>query len=348
MGKKNHEIFMLRCFDLARFGAAAVSPNPMVGAVIVNEGSIIGEGWHQAYGQAHAEVNAIASIKAENRKQLPFSTLYVSLEPCCIYGKTPPCTDLILDHGLSEVVISCLDQTPTVAGKGVEMLRRKGVNVTTGILQQKGEALARIRNTLVTKSRPYIILKFAQSADGYLGKRGESYWLTNAFSKTLVHKWRSETDAILVGTTTAAIDNPRLNNRYFTGPDPLRIVLDRTGRLARGLHIFDDSQDTWIISERKDAAFTGQRTLLKTLCFDENMLTSLLEMLFRAGKSSILVEGGAHLLNSFIVAGLWDEARIFTSPKLLGNGIEAPRIRYLNSAQYQIGSDTLTHIFNYS
>ncbi len=218
------EIYVQRCFDMAVLGVDKVSPNPMVGAILVHKNRIIGEGYHEKFGQAHAEVNALRNVEPSDKKYISSSTLYVSLEPCCIHGNTPPCTDLIIKNGIPEVVISCLDQTPKVAGEGVGKLKRSGINVFEGLLKQKGERLSNIRNTFVTEERPYIILKYAQSLDGFIGKPDRQVWLTNSVSKRLVHKWRQEADAIIVGTNTALIDNPKLTTRYFSGSCPLRIV----------------------------------------------------------------------------------------------------------------------------
>ena len=211
----DEELYIKRCFDLARLGKGKVSPNPLVGAVIVHENRVIGEGYHAAYGKAHAEVNAIESIKSEDKKLLKESIIYISLEPCCIHANTPPCTDLIIKNQIPKVVFSSIDRTPNVDGKSIEILEDAGCQVQLGILQSEGDQLCRFRNTFVAKKRPYIILKYAQSLDGFIGKKEESIWLTNSISKRLVHKWRSEADAIIIGTNTAEIDNPKFDKSFL-------------------------------------------------------------------------------------------------------------------------------------
>jgi diaminohydroxyphosphoribosylaminopyrimidine deaminase/5-amino-6-(5-phosphoribosylamino)uracil reductase len=235
----DHTRYMQRCFDLAYLGAGKVSPNPMVGAVLVHQNQIIGEGFHTGYGQPHAEVEAVRSVREEDKPLLSESTLYVSLEPCCFRGKTPACTSLILEKNIPKVVISVKDFTPEVAGKGVAILKEAGVEVITGILEEEGKKVAAIRNHIVQQHRPFVLLKYARSADGYLSKKGQSTWLTNPLSKRWVHQWRKETDAIMVGTETAMMDNPCLTTRYFQGASPIRVVLDRQGRLPHDLHLFD-------------------------------------------------------------------------------------------------------------
>ena len=341
-----HEKYIRRCFDLARLGAGYVSPNPMVGAVIVHKGRIIGEGYHTVYGTAHAEVNAVNNVAEADRKLLSGATLYVSLEPCCIFGKTPPCTNLIIENKISEVVISCLDATPEVAGNGVQLLRDAGVKVTLGILEKEGKNLARFRNTFAGKNRPYIILKYAQSADGFIGKKDEQIWLTNAYAKRLVHKYRAETDAVLVGTKTASTDNPQLDNRYWTGKSPLRLILDRRMRLPQTLHIFNDKQPTLIFTENEIGIDGFERTRFIPLDFSKNIPRQICEVLAGGKVISLLVEGGTQTLQSFIDADLWDEARIFTVKKRLGNGISAPKIFGRTVSEESIASDRLTILGN--
>lgn len=319
-----YEKYIQRCFDLAVLGAGAVSPNPMVGAVLVYKDRIIGEGYHKKHGTAHAEVNALASVKPEDKHLISQSTLFVSLEPCCIFGKTPPCTQLILKHKIPKVVISCLDFTPEVAGNGVAILRKAGVEVVSGVLEKKGKEISSIRNTFVTKNRPYIILKYAQSSDGFMGKFDEPIWLTNSLSKKLVHKWRSETDAILVGTNTAQIDNPKLTNRLYFGKSPLRIVFDRTLKLNKQLHIVNPPSKTIVVCETMPPPSTEHLEYLR-LKFDEKFLPNLLHFLFERKISSLTVEGGQKTLQKFIDQQLWDEARVFVSRKKLFNGVQAPK-----------------------
>ncbi len=338
------ELFMLRCFDLARLGAGRVSPNPMVGAVLVHDGRIIGEGWHREYGKAHAEVNAVASVGEKDQHLIEKATLYVSLEPCCIFGKTPPCTNLILQNKIPKVVVSCLDQTPEVSGKGVEILRQNGVEVVTGILQKEGEALSSIRNTFISQQRPYINLKFAQSSDGFMGKPGQQVWISNELSKRLAHKWRSEFDAILVGTTTALVDNPQLTNRLWFGKSPLRIVFDKNLSLPHHFSMFDKTAKTLVVTE-KVAKKEGHVEFL-TLPFDQQLLPALLQYLFEQRITSLIVEGGSFTLHQFISLGLWDEATVFTSRHTLLSGIKAPILPVQPTESWQIASDSLTFYRN--
>lgn len=339
---------MQRCFDLARLGAGFVSPNPMVGAVIVHDDRIIGEGWHQAYGTAHAEVNAINSVKEKDKHLLTEATLFVSLEPCCIFGNTPPCTKLIIENRIPKVVISCLDATPEVAGNGVILLEKAGIKVTTGILEEEGRHLAAIRNTFAGKNRPYILLKWAQSTDGYIGQKDKQVWLTNPYSKRLAHQWRAQTDAILVGKNTAAIDNPELTNRYWSGASPLRLVIDKDLALHQSLHLFDDENPTLVFTEKEVSSMGFERTRFIPLDFENNIPEQIAATLASGRITSLLVEGGAKTLQSFIDIGLWDEARIFTTSKHLGTGINAPKIDGKEIAKTTIDGDILTIIKNNS
>ena len=337
---------MRRCFDLARLGAGNVSPNPMVGAVLVCDDRIIGEGFHRQYGQAHAEVNAVNNVRPEDRHLVPKATLYVSLEPCCIFGKTPPCTNLILEHRIPSVVISCLDQTPGVAGRGVEILRAAGVEVITGVLQAEGQRLSAIRNTFVSQQRPYIILKFAQTKDHFLGPEdGSQYWITNAFSKRLVHRWRSESDAVLVGTNTALSDNPQLTNRLYFGKSPLRVVVDRTGRLPDTLALFDGTSPTLVFTELINVVARKNLEYI-SIPFDKNLVRQILAHLADRKCTSLIVEGGTRILQAFLDAGLWDEARVFTGTKYLFKGIPAPLLPVAPAYSQSIAGDLLEVFFN--
>lgn len=342
-----HENIMQRCFELARLGAGHVSPNPMVGAVLVHEGRIIGEGWHRQYGQAHAEVNAIGSVKDADRHLIEKSTLYVSLEPCCIFGKTPPCTDLILRHKIPRVVVSCLDRTPEVSGQGVALLRAAGVEVLPGILKEKGESLSLIRNTFVSKKRPFIQLKFARSKDGYMGRHGRQVWISNPYSKRLIHRYRTEFDAILIGTKTALTDNPQLTSRLWPGRSPLRIVLDRNLQVASSSFLLNDGGKTWMIHDSglPSPESSGNARFVR-MNFDETLIPALLARLFEEKISSLIVEGGAQTLEHFVRSGWWDEAMIFTSDKILGSGIAAPLVSGDLKNELPIGSDVLTIFTN--
>lgn len=336
-----HHIYMQRCFDLARLGAGKASPNPMVGSVLVHQGKIIGEGYHHKYGTAHAEVNAIRSVSTKNRHLIPYSTLYVSLEPCCIFGKTPPCTHLIIKEKIPKVVISCLDLTPEVAGNGVQILQESGIEVVTGILEKEGQALSAIRNTFVSQHRPYIILKYAQSQNGMMGKATEQVWISHPYSKRLVHRWRNEADAILVGTNTAQIDNPQLNNRLYFGKSPIRIVLDRQLRLHPSLHLFDKTVKTWVITEKNPPKKNSEQLEYIKLFFDNQFIFNLLKILAEKKISSLIVEGGQKVLQSFITAQVWDEARVLVGQKIIKEGITAPKLNFSYRKKHKIGQDKL-------
>lgn len=319
-------IFMQRCLDLALLGMGNAAPNPMVGCVIVHDGIIIGEGYHEKYGQAHAEVNAIRSVK--NPELLPKSTLYVSLEPCAHFGKTPPCSDLIIENRIPHVVIGTIDPFASVAGKGIERMQHSGIEVVVGVLENECRELNRRFFTFHEKKRPYILLKWAQTLDGFIDTdRTETQhlsWITNALSKRLVHKQRSEESAILIGTDTAKYDNPALTVREWTGSQPIRMAIDRTGRLDSGLHLFDRKATSWIFTSRETPE-TENLKFIK-LDFNGNILPQLLSELHKQGVLSVIVEGGSKLLNSFLEAGLWDEAFIYTGNQFFGKGVAAPHI----------------------
>ncbi len=334
-----HSSYLQRCFQLAMLGSGYTSPNPTVGAILVHKERIIGEGYHQAYGAAHAEVNAVNSVHPSNRHLISQSTLYVSLEPCCIHGKTPPCTDLIIREKIKKVVIASLDQTPGVSGQGVQRLRAAGIEVMIMDELPDSQYASRIRNHFVTHQKPYIILKFAQSKDGFIGKKEQQVWLSNAYTKRLTHKWRSETDAIIVGTNTALTDNPRLTNRFFTGHSPLRIVLDKHLNLPPGLHLFDGESPTWVVTQSVPPFPAYPNTQFLSLPFDKNLLPEILNLLFEAKKSTLLVEGGAQLIHSFVEQNLWQEARIIYTDKFLHSGVKAPIFPKQKLQQLSISND---------
>ena len=321
-----HHLYMQRCFDLARLGAGRVSPNPMVGAVLVYDGRIIGEGWHRQYGQAHAEVNAVASVRQEERHLIPDSTLYVSLEPCNIHGKTPPCTSLLLREGIRKVVISCLDQTPGVQGKGVALLQQAGVEVTVGVMKDKGLEISAFRNVYVEKKRPYILLKYAQTPNGYMGIPDRQVWITNPFSKRWVHKLRAEYDAILIGTQTALTDNPRLTNRLWPGRPPLRIVLDRSLRIPPSHYLYLPDAPTLIVTAQQPPPNPPAHVSYWQDPFDEELLQRLMAELYRLNVTSLIVEGGSATLQHFIDKKYRDEAWVFTGNRLLPPGVPAPQL----------------------
>jgi diaminohydroxyphosphoribosylaminopyrimidine deaminase / 5-amino-6-(5-phosphoribosylamino)uracil reductase len=322
-----NEKYMLRCLELARLGAGNVAPNPMVGCVVVYGGKIIGEGFHQFFGGLHAEVNAINSVT--NQELLKRSTLYVSLEPCSHFGKTPPCTDLILSKKIPEIVIGTIDPYGEVAGKGLEKLRRAGLNVAVGLLEPECRELNKRFFTFHEKKRPYIILKWAQTLDGFIDIRGKKQvgsptWITRELARKLVHKIRSEEDAILVGTNTAEMDDPSLNVYNWSGRNPVRIVLDRLLRLPSTLKLFDNSSRTLVFNAKKTG--TENSTEFIKIDFAKTIVPQILRELFLRQIQSVIVEGGKQLLDSFITENLWDEAHIFIGNKVFQKGIEAPRL----------------------
>lgn len=320
----NHELYMQRCIDLAQRGLGHTAPNPQVGCVIVYNNKIIGEGYHQRYGEGHAEVNAVASVK--DKSLLTKATIYVTLEPCFHYGKTPPCVELILTHRIPHVVIACTDPYEKVAGQSIAKLRAEGIKVEVGILEKKATWLARRFFTTIQKKRPYIILKYAQSQDGFIGQEGKTLAISNAICKRLVHQWRSEEAAIMVGTNTAATDNPQLDVRHYFGKNPLRLVLDQQLRLPKNLKLFDQAIPTWVFTTQDNSAANSANLQYIQVSFDEQLLPTILEYLQQQKIQSLFVEGGKQLLQSFIDQGLWDEARVLTGDKHLGKGIAAPQL----------------------
>lgn len=324
------EKFMRRCLRLAVNGKGYTHPNPMVGAVIVYNGKIIGEGYHREYGKAHAEVNAINSVA--DRSLLPESTMYVSLEPCSHHGKTPPCAQLIIDSKIPKVVIASLDPYPEVSGRGVKMLHEAGVSVATGVLEQEARALNKEFFTAQSLGRPYIYLKWAQTKDGFIDKKREKDAalrptpISNDLTRVLVHKIRSEVGAIMVGTQTAINDDPSLTTRLWKGRHPVRVVLDRQRRIPGDNRLFDNRVPTIVFTEKTSVAEENENISIVPLGFDEAMIPSLLKELNNRKINSLLIEGGAMLLQSFIDAGAWDEARVEISEKLFRDGVRAPRI----------------------
>ena len=321
------EKYMARCIELARGGEGNTAPNPMVGAVIVHKGKIIGEGFHRKCGEAHAEVNAVASVRDE--ALLRDSTIYVSLEPCSHYGKTPPCAELIIRKGIPRVVVGTLDPFPEVSGRGVRMLREAGIEVVTGVLEEEARALNPAFMTFQIRKRPYVYLKWAQSADGFMDIRREdasvpSVLLSSAETLRRVHRLRSEVAAIMVGTRTALLDNPSLTVRHWAGRSPVRVVLDRTLKLPVGSHLLDGAVPTLVftaveVESRPNVEYVQ-------IDFGQEVLSQVLQYLYGQNLNSLMVEGGAELLESFLDAGLWDEAWVETAPVVLGAGVKAPAV----------------------
>lgn len=318
---------MHRCLQLAKLGAGNVAPNPMVGAVLVYKNTIIGEGYHQQYGQAHAEVNCINSVSEANQSFILKSTLYVSLEPCAHYGKTPPCADLIIKNKIPDVVVACRDSYEEVAGKGIQKLQQAGINVTLGILEKEALELNKRFFTYHTKQRPYIILKWAQSGDAKIAHRDFSaVKISNDVTNRLVHKWRSEETAILVGPNTALHDNPSLTTRLWKGNSPVRLVIDLQLKLPMSLHLFDGAVKTIVFNQVKHEEKNS--VTFYRLASGEDIIAGLLNALYELKIQSVMVEGGAKLLQSFIDQNYWDEARVITNEQLMiDGGVEAPELK---------------------
>lgn len=322
-----HETYMHRCLELAKQGSGYVAPNPMVGAVLVCDNKIIGEGYHKQYGGPHAEVNCVNSVTSNEKDKILRSTLYVSLEPCSHFGKTPPCSDLIIKNKIPEVVIGCRDPFKEVNGKGMEKLTTAGVNVIYGILEQECQQLNKRFFTFHTKHRPFIILKWAETADGKIAGEGMSrLYISNEKTNRLVHKWRSEEAAILVGTTTALLDDPELTTRDWGGPSPVRSVIDMGLKLPLSLKIFNDKQRTIIFNSIKHKETSN--LVYYQVTEDVNLVHQIVNALYQMKIQSVIVEGGARLLQSFIDEEIWDEARMIKNEKLIiNNGLAAPEIK---------------------
>jgi diaminohydroxyphosphoribosylaminopyrimidine deaminase/5-amino-6-(5-phosphoribosylamino)uracil reductase len=335
------ELFMQRALELAQLGTGYVSPNPRVGCVIVHDHKIIGEGWHQKFGEPHAEVNAIHAVK--DQSLLKESTVFVNLEPCSHFGKTPPCVDLLIKHQVKKVMIATLDTNPLVAGQGIKKLEKAGIEVVAGVLEKAGRELNKRFFTFIEHKQPYLILKWAQTADGFIAQKNfESKWISNEFSRQLVHRWRSEEDAVLVGTHTASHDNPSLTVRDWTGRNPTRIVIDRFLRLNHHLRLFDKKEKTICYNVLKHEEHEN----LSLVRIDENyFLRELVHDLYKKNIQSVIVEGGTQTLQLFIEANLWDEARIFTSSRTFGDGIKAPALKGKLMDQQIIDSDRLEIFF---
>lgn len=322
------EIYMKRCIALAQKGVGAARPNPSVGCVIVLENKIIGEGFTSAYGGNHAEVNAIASV--DNKETLSKATLYVTLEPCSHFGKTPPCADLIVKHKIPKVVIGCVDTHSVVAGKGIERLISKGCDVKVGVLEKECFEQHRRFFTVQNKKRPYIILKWAETQDGFIAPETKNtnrpVWISNAYAQQLVHKWRSEEHAILVGTETAIADNPKLDVRKWGGNSPVRIVLDSTLRIPSENSLFDESIKTIVCTDIKNLnkIASKENLIFEGMDFSKNVAAQISDLLMKHQIQSVIIEGGSQTLQTFIDANLWDEARVFVGNVNFVKGVKAP------------------------
>ncbi|MFH6961742.1 bifunctional diaminohydroxyphosphoribosylaminopyrimidine deaminase/5-amino-6-(5-phosphoribosylamino)uracil reductase RibD [Flavobacterium plurextorum] len=345
-----HEKYIRRCIELAKNGFGTTYPNPMVGSVIVYNDKIIGEGWHKKAGEPHAEVNAVRSVK--DKSLLKKATIYVSLEPCSHFGKTPPCCDLIIENKIPNVVVGTVDPNEKVAGNGIRKLLEAGANVTVGVLEDECNELNKRFFTFHQKKRPYIILKWAESLDGYLAPEKEinqerkPVWITNIYSRQLVHKWRSEEQAILVGTQTVIDDNPKLNIRDWSGNNPVRAILDQNNRISKDSFIFDDSVKTIVLTKSENNIST-ENTLFEKIEFDNNSIENILSVLHQHQIQSIIIEGGKQTLQSFIDKNIWDEARIFIGKNTFEKGTKAPELKKKNEAKTHIQNDELIYIRNH-
>ncbi|ATA70340.1 bifunctional diaminohydroxyphosphoribosylaminopyrimidine deaminase/5-amino-6-(5-phosphoribosylamino)uracil reductase RibD [Capnocytophaga sputigena] len=319
-----------RCIQLAYNGLGTTYPNPLVGCVIVHDGKIIGEGWHQKAGEPHAEVRAIASVK--DKSLLAESTLYVSLEPCSHYGKTPPCADLIITHRIPRVVIGTTDPFAKVAGRGIEKLRDAGCEVTVGVMEKECRELNKRFFTFHEKKRPYIFLKWAETADGFIAPAHKDtlapVWITDVYTRQEVHKMRSEEQAILVGVGTVLADNPSLDTRDWYGKNPLRVIIDPHLRSPKEFKVWNDLQPTLFITNKEKVSDKnyGVQTEIISIDFTHNVPQQICDLLYQRNIQSLIVEGGAYTLQQFINAGLYDEMRIYKSEVSFGKGVKAPQI----------------------
>ena len=325
------EQYIHRCLDIAKNGLGTTRPNPMVGAVVVHDNTIIGEGFTSAYGGSHAEVNAISAVK--NQSLLSQSTLYVTLEPCSHYGKTPPCSDLIIAHKIPKVVIGCIDDNPQVAGKGIAKLKASGCDVIVGVLENECKTHHKRFFTFHNKKRPYIILKWAETKNGFLAPKSKAIskpvWITNTYSRQLVHKWRAEEQAILVGTNTVIEDNPSLTVRDWTGNNPIRVVLDRELKLDNSFLVFDDKAETILIASEEGAERKKEvRNDVEVINWNQKneIAKQICDVLHKHNINSIIIEGGAKTLQAFIDKNMWDEARVFSGNAEFKGGIRAPKL----------------------
>lgn len=353
-----HERYMQRCLQLAAIGQRAAMPNPCVGAVLVYNDTIIGEGYTSAYGGPHAEVNCIKSVSEDNRHLTPHATLYVSLEPCSHYGKTPPCCDLIIQQQVKNVVVGTIDPHKKVAGNGITKMQQAGVQVSVGVLEKECRESNKRFFTFHEKQRPYIILKWAESADGYLSPEKiiqlpdstiigkQPVWITNTYCRQLVHKWRSEEAAILVGTQTVLDDNPQLDVRSWTGTNPVRVVLDRTGRITDNYLVKNLKIKTIILTEQRDLSNLDNLVYIN-VPFNGQLADSITQVLFEQNLLSVIIEGGSKTLQTFIDAGLWDEARVLKGPVVFNGGTKAPNFKAIPTHRETIQDNELLIYSNY-
>ncbi|CAL2077934.1 Diaminohydroxyphosphoribosylaminopyrimidine deaminase / 5-amino-6-(5-phosphoribosylamino)uracil reductase [Tenacibaculum sp. 190524A02b] len=341
----NHEKYIQRCLQLAKNGIGTTRPNPSVGAVIVYDNKIIGEGYTSPYGGPHAEVNAINSVK--NQDLLKKSTIYVTLEPCSHHGKTPPCADLIIEKKIPKVVIGCLDTNSLVAGKGIERLKKAGCNVVVGVLEEECFNQHKRFFAVQNKQRPYIILKWAESKDGFIAPETKDsrnpVWISNSYSQQLVHKFRAEEHAILVGTNTVLDDNPKLNVRSWYGNNPVRIILDRELKIPKNSNVFDASIKTIVLKQidKENNLSLSEKIIVESIDFAQELSNQICEVLQKYKIQSVIIEGGRQTIQTFIDANLWDEAYVFIGNSKLKKGVEKPNISALQIEEKKIDNDIL-------
>jgi len=345
-----HEKYIKRCIQLAKNGLGATYPNPLVGSVVVVNNVIIGEGWHKKAGKPHAEVYAINAVK--DKSLLKKATIYVSLEPCSHYGKTPPCANLIVENKIKNVVIGVTDFNSKVNGEGIAYLKNNGCNVLVGILEAECKQLNKRFFTFHSKKRPFIILKWAETADGFIDKlrdktsKKSPNWISNKYAQQIVHKMRAEEQAILVGTTTALHDNPKLNVRSWAGNNPVRVVLDRTLKIPTNYNLFDGETKTIVFTNKMSVESAKKNILFQKIDFTKNVPMQICEVLYKHKIQSLIVEGGRETLQSFIDSGLWDEAHVFRSNILFKNGLKAPELKKTSNKIRKIATDTLAIYLN--
>lgn len=347
-----NEYYMQRCLDLAVLGAGTVSPNPMVGSVIVYQGTIIGEGYTSPYGGSHAEVNAVNAVlklygEKEGRLLLMKSTVFVSLEPCAHTGKTPPCADMLVGYKVAKVVVGCLDPFSKVNGLGVQRLRDHGIEVVTGVLEDRCQFVNRRFFTRITKFRPYVILKWAETSNGIFAPKNDTKrWITNAASKQLVHKWRAEEDAILIGVGTALIDNPSLNTRLWNGKSPIRVLIDKDLQVPDDHVLYQNKETDLVVFNAHKTDWSDRVKYVALENFELYLPQNILYQLYLMDVQSIIIEGGVKTLNHFIEAGLWDEARVLIGDITWDDGMKAPVLPVEKSCIFKISADTLNYYYN--
>jgi diaminohydroxyphosphoribosylaminopyrimidine deaminase/5-amino-6-(5-phosphoribosylamino)uracil reductase len=345
----SHEFYIQRCLQIAKNGIGSARPNPSVGAIVVLNNKIIGEGFTSSFGGNHAEVNAINAVA--NKELLKQATIYVTLEPCAHFGNTPPCADLIVKHQLKKVVIGCVDSNPLVAGKGIAHLQKAGVSVVVGVLEEACLTHHKRFFTVQKRKRPYVILKWAETKDGFIAPKTKAVqkpvWISNSFSQQLVHKLRSKEHAILVGTNTVIADNPKLNLRSWSGERPIRVVLDRKARISPTAAVLDGSVQTIVFTEKQKYPFAcSSEIYFEQIDFSKNSAVQICEVLQKHKIQSIIIEGGSQTLQTFIDAEIWDEAHVYVGDVCFTDGLKAPRLGSKTVTETQIDTDLLKRYTN--